>query len=421
MVISIYLGSNKGIPVDATQIECGNPGVGGAQYCMLQLAHYLKKNTSFNLIVLAHRQYIVEDGISFVKIQEISDVCTTAIEFSTDILILNQLENKELERAISKQNKFKVIKWSHNTILSQTCRFIERTSQVKCNVFVGKQQYDRYIDDNVIEKSTHIYNMYHDRTLKVERKNDCRTVVFMGVIGPGKGFRELCSIWHKILEKVPDAKLKVVGAGNLYGDTKLGKYGIAEASYENSFIRYITDDLGNIIPSVEFLGVVGEGKEQIFANASVGVINPSTCTETFGMGVVEMAEVGLPVVTRGRNRYLDTIVDRETGILSNNLSSMADDIVELLTNPSLNEQYGLAAKRNNSRFLPEVIGPQWVKLLNDVYNDNLAIPYLGVSKPFSNNIKWARIIIRFLRYKLRLRFIPSLIKVESLAFNILRG
>ncbi|MCS2551289.1 hypothetical protein [Bacteroides faecis] len=49
---------------------------------------------------------------------------------------------------------------------------------------------------------------------------------------------------------------------------------------------------------MKFLGVVGEGKEEIFRKASVGIVNPSGRTETFGMGVVD-GEARLPVVTIG--------------------------------------------------------------------------------------------------------------------------
>lgn len=44
---------------------------------------------------------------------------------------------------------------------------------------------------------------------------------------------------------------------------------------------------------------------------------------------------------------------------------MADDIVKL-TDHSLNKKMGDEAKRNNQRFLPSVIGPQWDVLLEDI-------------------------------------------------------
>ena len=89
----------------------------------------------------------------------------------------------------------------------------------------------------------------------------------------------------------------------------------------------------------------------IFRKASVGIVNPSGRTETFGMGVVEMGEARLPVVTIGKNGYFDTVQSGKSGILSKSLDTMADDIVKLLTDHSLNKKMGDEAKRNNQRFL----------------------------------------------------------------------
>lgn len=39
---------------------------------------------------------------------------------------------------------------------------------------------------------------------------------------------------------------------------------------------------------------------KFFLSSSVGVVNPSARTETFGMGAIEMNCAGLPVVTLGK-------------------------------------------------------------------------------------------------------------------------
>lgn len=78
----------------------------------------------------------------------------------------------------------------------------------------------------------------------------------------------IAKAWKTVLAAVPDAKLNVIGAGNLYDrNSKLGKYGIAEESYENSFMPYLTEKFEEdgeikerILPSVKFWGLMGVEK-----------------------------------------------------------------------------------------------------------------------------------------------------------------
>lgn len=64
MNIAIYCGRNPGPAVDATNLEKGNPGVGGTQYVMLLLAHYLSQDPKYNVSVLSVRPYFLGGGDS---------------------------------------------------------------------------------------------------------------------------------------------------------------------------------------------------------------------------------------------------------------------------------------------------------------------------------------------------------------------
>ena len=282
---------------------------------------------------------------------------------------------------------------------------------------MGKQQYDRYIDHDVIKKSIHISNMVPDLQPNGCRLNDSRTVVFMGAIMEAKGFLEMCKIWKSILARVSNARLLVMGSGNLYDQTKLGKLGIASEEYENKFFPYISED-GKILPSVEFLGVVKEEKIDYFKNASVGVVNPSGRPETFGMSILEMATCELPVVTSATNGFYDTIINGETGFLCKTLDEISDKIVMLLEDPHTNKQMGKAAKANLKNFSQETIVPSWKSLIEGTCNDSLNIRYLNVSKPYTVNMKWLRVISRILKHSLHISFLPSIIDIECFGLYI---
>ena len=55
--------------------------------------------------------------------------------------------------------------------------------------------------------------------------------------------------------------------------------------------------------SVHFCGNMGIEKLEIYNRTTVGVVNPSARTETFGLSAVEMEACGIPVVTKSGNGF----------------------------------------------------------------------------------------------------------------------
>ena len=412
---------NKGLPdMDCSRPDLGNPGVGGTQYCFLLLIYYLHEfcpNYILDIYCNVTSKFPLGTNVNYV--QDGKQAIKAAINNKDDYLIIKARDDKSLIQTIRNSTQ-KVITWGHNYYFSSLADDIAQTDNIVANIFVSKQQYDRYIDHNIIRKSTYIFNMLNDNFEHINRINDSKTVVYMGALIPSKGFHLLAKIWKNILKKCPDAKLKVLGSGNLYSrDTVLGAYGIAENNYEKSFIRYLSD-AGKILHSVEFLGVVGQEKYEIFRNASVGVVNPSAKTETFGMGIAEMATCKLPVVTLRKNGHPDLIIHKKTGLLESSLHQIQNSIIKLLKDNNYNEMLGEAAKKNVSNISPNKIIPKWISLFEGLNKKEFNFRFEKASSPYTNNLKWLRIINRYLRYNLKLNFIPPLIYVESLVHNYLR-
>ncbi len=416
--ISFFIDGKSGTCIDASNIKKGNPGIGGTQFCMLLLAHLLSEKVEYKINVISTRRFILNKSIDYTHVKDDTDVIKIAEQKESEFLILRNFSSFSLKNQIG-STYLKVITWSHNFLSGEFCRYVAKTPQIICNVFVGKQQYDAYIDDDIICKSIHIDNMLVPLE-STQRYNDSKTVVFMGAICEKKGFLELCRIWPGILRDVPDARLVVLGSGKLYGDVKLGKYGIASEAYENKFIPFITDERGNILPSIEFKGVVGREKYKYFRSASVGVVNPSGARETFGMAIVEMGQVGLPVATIGTTGYFDIIKNGETGLLANNLSKLQKNIIKLLKDCQLNEYLGGGNLLISSALSPENILPKWEKLFSDLNTGNLLFKYMKPSVPFDDNFKWVRLINRFLRFSMRLKFFPSCAYMETALMKIKR-
>ena len=417
MKVTLYLGSSPGKSVNAKQIRYSNPGIGGTQYCILLLADYLANLKGYEITLLSVRNYDVDGNIKFISVSGDDEVCNKATVIGTDILILPHFPNSEiLKRAIS-TSSLKVIVWSHNFINSSFCKYISQTPQIKCNVFVSKQQYDAYIDDNIISKCRWIFNMVPQQYKSYPKTNRKNQVVFVGAICRKKGFLEMCKIWPGIVKEVPDAELIVLGNGSLYREIELGEYGIADEKYEKKFIPYITDEKGNILSSIKFIGLVGSEKNKFFDCSKVGIVNPSGCRETFGMAIIEMGTHGLPVVTKGTTGYYDT-VKTDSGFLEKNLRGIQKQIVRLLKNKALEEDASKNAFTNSQRFSPDIIGPQWEELLSEVYNDKVINHVQSPSQPYWDNFKIIRIVIKKIRRIVK--FFPSSVQIEDLIISFMK-
>ncbi len=421
--IGFYLGTNIYGNLDMSSPDKGNPGVGGTQYSLLLIAYFLTKmRPAWSLSIFTpDAKAKFPDGVEVVVSNSFEEVLQKSEKMGNDFLVMKtETQAKDLE--LIRNHTQKIIFCSHNFIFSDVCKFICENDNILANVFVGKQQYDRYIDHDVIDKSEYIFNMSLSQHSNIEAVKEPYSVVYMGSIVPDKGFLELAKLWKKILKSVPKAKLKVIGTGKLYSrDAKLGEHGIADASYEKKFWPHISDSGGKLLDSVEFLGLLGEEKLDVFRKCIVGVVNPSARTETFNFSAVEMQSVGLPIVTLNKNSFPDVILNSKTGCLANTQSGIAKKIIYLLNNPNIARAMGSAAKKPVERFSPDIIMPKWISFFENLKETpNMRFKYHGASAPYLNNQKCLRMALRFIRKTMRISFFPSLIEMESFAVQLIK-
>ncbi|GHT88654.1 hypothetical protein FACS189474_4270 [Bacteroidia bacterium] len=418
-----FLYSNKGLgTIDGSSPNLGNPGVGGTQFCYLMLMYYLSATKEkWNISAYVFEETTLPPNIKQIKIYNIQDALKDASEKLVDYFIAthNNFMDNNICHFVDTLD-LKVIVWGHNYYFAPLANNIAQAANIVANVFVGKQQYDRYIDHPIIDKSVTIFNMINDPDKSANRNNDSTTVIYIGSLVPSKGFHLLAKMWKEILNTHPSAKLKVIGTGKVYNrNTRLGTLDVADADYEKQFLPYIIDEKGNLLDSVEFLGLLGAEKLAVFLNASVGVVNPSAKTETFGISILDMAAAKLPVVTLNANGFPDTIINKKTGFLCSSQSDIKKKIVLLLKDRHLNEQLGTNAKKYIENFSPEIITKEWVNLF-EALTANKPINYVKPSKPYSNNMKWLRIINRFFRNALKFNFLPPIINVETFVYSIIK-
>lgn len=392
--------------IDLSNPQNGNPGVGGSEYLFALLGMYLKKNSEDIDICIYHyskNKLPCENKIVNNPYDMLQQMNTDSI----DIFIHQINKPSEWYQALRK-TKIKSIAWAHVYPAYYEQQEFKRTDNVKRVVFVGKEEYDAYIDSDLICKATYIFNMLNTEKNMHSRVLQNKEVTYIGSLVPAKGFHTLAKVWKNIIERVPDAQLNVIGTGRVYDrNAKLGKYGIAQEDYEKSFIQFLTTPNGEILSSVHFLGLLGQEKEDVLANTMVGIVNPTALTETFCMSAVEMELAEIPVVSKKKWGLLDTVKDKETGFLFSSDKEFEDDIVHLLNDKNLNIQMGKRACRFvKDTFEASIIIKKWNKEIWEVYNGIQPV-YQGVQGNYRNDNKWIKMIIRFIRFNLRIRCFPD--------------
>lgn len=392
--------------VDLENPQEGNPGVGGSEYLFSLLGAYLQDESEDIDICFYHYSRNKLPGKDKIVMNPYDMLHQMKID-KIDIFVYQINKPFEWYQALRK-TKLKAIAWAHVYPAYYEQREFIKTDNIKRIVFVGKEEYDAYIDSDLICKATYIFNMLNTKKTLQPRVLQNKSVTYIGSLVPAKGFHVLAKIWKNILERVPDAELNVIGTGRVYDrNAKLGKYGLAQEDYEKSFMQYLTTSTGEILPSVHFLGLMGQEKNDVFASTMVGVVNPTALTETFCMSAVELELAGVPVVSKKKWGLLDTIKDKETGLLFFSDEEFENDIVQLLNDRDLNIKMGNQANRFvKNKFEASAIIRRWDEEIWAVYN-KIQPEYLGVQGNYRNDKKLIKMAVRFIRFNVGIKSFPD--------------
>ncbi len=140
--------------------------------------------------------------------------------------------------------------------------------------------------------------------------------------------------FKKVLEKRPDAILRMVGDGPLLPTCK-------------NLIRYF-----NLQNNIKLLGIKKPDEIQNLYNESIAFIQHSITAENGDkegtpVVVMEAAASSLPVISTFHAGIADVIIDRETGLLCNehDVETMSDNIFWILDNKAKAQAMGLSSKK----------------------------------------------------------------------------
>ncbi|MBI5358413.1 glycosyltransferase family 4 protein [Candidatus Amesbacteria bacterium] len=160
--------------------------------------------------------------------------------------------------------------------------------------------------------------------LKIKNLPKVYDAVFQGRFHPQKGVVELIKIWRLVVNKIPSAKLAMVGDGPLMSDVKLK---IKNLKLEDN---------------VRLLGYIFDGDEKykLFAQSKI-VVHPALF-DSGGMASAEAMAFGLPCVGFDLPAYVDYYPAGMLKSKFNNLTDFSENILRLLVDK---KQYSKISKQ----------------------------------------------------------------------------
>lgn len=168
--------------------------------------------------------------------------------------------------------------------------------------------------------------------------------VFQGRFHPQKGVVELIDIWKRVTQKIPNAKLAMIGNGPLMNDVKNK---IRNSGLENN---------------VDLFGYLhnGDKKYDIF-NGSMIVVHPAFY-DSGGMAAAEAMAFGLPCIGFDLKSYVSYYPKGMLKVSTGNLVSFSNLIVELSSKKAYREKIGEEARKMVLK------GYSWEKRTEQVLN-----------------------------------------------------
>jgi len=162
--------------------------------------------------------------------------------------------------------------------------------------------------------------------LKIGNLPKVYDAVFQGRFHPQKGVVELIEIWKRVVEKIPDAKLAMIGDGPLMGEVK------------SQIAKY------NLQKNIELFGYVfdGDKKYRIFAQSKV-VVHPAFY-DSGGMASAEAMAFGIPCVGFDLKSYISYYPKGMVKVSVGNLDAFADTIIRLLRGKQFRNRIGEEAE-----------------------------------------------------------------------------
>jgi glycosyltransferase involved in cell wall biosynthesis len=423
-----FFADNSQLPsVDFTCPEKGSPGVGASLYIQAAVPYFIKKYCpdKAEVVIFAPHATKFPEGIKSVQADSLKTAAQLAKDEGVDYFVF-RARQRDSDGILDFIDSISLpsVGVGQLTPTPETVRKMSQTNFFKALVCVGREQYDFLIDSPIKPKLAYIDNAVHLESCQGDivrsEGKDPKLVVYMGALVPVKGFHVLAEAWPKILERVPDAKLSVIGSVKIYGENlSVGPLGVASEQYEREgIIPFLCNEQGKLHPSVTFHGQMGKEKFEVMQRATIGVVNPTGDSETCCVSAVEMSGCKVAVVSGAYYALLDTVLHKKTGLLGRGVDDLVENICSCLTNLDMAETLGQAGyQRVKNQYAFSAVVLRWVELFEAL--DEGRVPRVfGRLRNIRYHYKALRIVNSFLQQSIgKIVYWPSVYEAQAMVYK----
>lgn len=151
---------NAGHPfLDYSNVELGNPGVGGSEYMIVLVATLLaKRNNGINVVLYTDRKSNFHECLLVKYIDSLASAIEDADLCKVDFIVFKAIDVVNSDYLRKTRAFTKLIPWFHNFATIKELKWISQNDVVYRAVTVGKHQLLKYLDHKAYKKSCYIYN-----------------------------------------------------------------------------------------------------------------------------------------------------------------------------------------------------------------------------------------------------------------------
>ena len=182
---------------------------------------------------------------------------------------------------------------------------------------------------------------------RIPAKEGYPVVAYVGRLKRAKRPDHAVKAFKVVREKIPEAKLWIIGDG-----------------YFRKDLEEMTTD------GVKFSGGLSDGKRRELVKRAWVLVNPSV-REGFGLNVVEANALGTPCIAYDVAGLRDSVKNDETGLLTGagSVKNLAKEIVMVLKDDVLRERLSKNALKYSGKFSWNMCAEQFLKMLSGIVSE----------------------------------------------------
>lgn len=310
----------------------------GAENVVCQIIGVFKDNPDIEMAYCSRdgqiRDALDERRIKFYPITnlKISEVKRVIHEYQPDIIHAHDMRASFTAALCC--GKIPLVSHIHNNSFGsrglsvKSITYVIAALKAKHIFWVSRSAYEGYFFKNLFKKkSSVLQNIIDIDNLYQKMNSDVDTydydIIYVGRLTYPKNPQRLIGVLKKVVEKLPDVKIGIIGTGDLESD-----------------VINLCNEFG-MQNNVDFLGFQNNPYKMLF-NSKVMIM--TSRWEGTPMCALEAQSLGVPIVSTPTDGLVDMITDGENGFLSENDDVLAERLCRVVSDNELRLKISNSAK-----------------------------------------------------------------------------